>query len=486
MKTVLPSTANLFSLLSNLLDTSGYLFWVYDASDHLVFANDLFFKVTGLPESSMGMPLACISTINGKSMYSLLKGRLEAARERNAVVKVTDEVVKGTETMYFESCWYKIIDNSSQFVAGYATDVTGKRRQTRELMKLSSRLSYLSLAASDTGWEWEAGKRSLHLNKRIAELTGYYAEVKYGGCAFWLSNVVRKEDRIGFLRKLNECIRGGRQILELEYSITTKSGEVRFVRDKMYFVYQHRKLVRIVGNLRDISDRKELEREIVLKQKEKESAVFAAVVQAQDNERDRISKELHDNINQLMLSSRMYIGIARRNPDCAAEMLDKACEYQLMAIEESRKLSHRFSISAIESNGLRRVVTDVVSTLKHCGLHVTMGVQDLVFSKLDPQQSLMVARILQELTSNIIKYAKASVVYISLEEDGGRYRLLVSDNGVGFVHEAESTGIGFANIRNRVRLLLGEMTITTSPGAGCEVCIHFGAETSTQARLFVA
>jgi signal transduction histidine kinase len=213
-----------------------------------------------------------------------------------------------------------------------------------------------------------------------------------------------------------------------------------------------------------------------MQQTEKETAIYTATVNAQEEERDRISKELHDNINQLMLSSKMYMSIAKKNPDTAAAMLDKAIEYQLMAIDESRKLSHKISNAAIECTGLKSIVGNVADTLKLAGLHVKTSVREEALELLTSAQTTMIARILQELSSNILKYAKASTVFISMHEEDGLIRLLLSDDGIGFNYNKASAGIGLSNIKNRVRALAGSLSFFTAPGEGCEVNISFSTQ----------
>jgi PAS domain S-box-containing protein len=474
MKPLSFNTQNAFQLLSNLLDNTQYLFWVYDADDNLVFANSIFFKVTGLHESCIGKPLDIIST--RPDVYTLIKTRLDATRKQQGTLQFTDSIADGNQQLNYESNWYTIKNDYGTFVAGHSINVTNKRKQSLAIKKLTSRVSYMSLASTDAIWEWEAGKKHLHINKRIAELTGYYTEVKHIGCSFWAAKVIDKDDRLFFLRKLIECIRSGKEILEIDYKIITKHGERKFISDKMYFIYQNKKLVKVFGSLKDVTYKRTLEKEIFVQQTEKETAIYTATVNAQEEERDRISKELHDNINQLMLSSKMYMSIAKKNPDTAAAMLDKAIEYQLMAIDESRKLSHKISNAAIECTGLKSIVGNVADTLKLAGLHVKTSVREEALELLTSAQTTMIARILQELSSNILKYAKASTVFISMHEEDGLIRLLLSDDGIGFNYNKASAGIGLSNIKNRVRALAGSLSFFTAPGEGCEVNISFSTQ----------
>ena len=97
-----------------------------------------------------------------------------------------------------------------------------------------------------------------------------------------------------------------------------------------------------------------------------------------------------------------------------------------------------------------------------------------LISKLTDAQQLMVFRIVQEQTNNIIKHAGATEVGISLKENDNNIQLVISDNGVGFNKESmKRKGLGFVNIFNRIDAYNGKVDIVTSPGNGCLLDITF-------------
>jgi signal transduction histidine kinase len=85
----------------------------------------------------------------------------------------------------------------------------------------------------------------------------------------------------------------------------------------------------------------------------------------------------------------------------------------------------------------------------------------------------MIFRILQEQTNNIIKYADAKNVIVTLKEENSKVYLSINDDGKGFNASVQSKGIGFVNIFNRVDAFGGEMELISSPGEGCSLRINF-------------
>ena len=106
-------------------------------------------------------------------------------------------------------------------------------------------------------------------------------------------------------------------------------------------------------------------------------------------------------------------------------------------------------------------------------LEVEFIFNERVEDKLLDDQKLMLFRIIQEQTNNIIKYASAKSVQIMINEANNEVRLVISDDGVGFDSSDKSTkGIGFLNIISRADVYNGKVNIISSPGNGCtlEIC----------------
>jgi PAS domain S-box-containing protein len=475
------TTTNLFHLLSNVLNNTNYLFWVYDEMDRLVFANTCFFSTTKITESSIGKTLAELTT--DPSLIELVKTRLEVTRKGNGTKHFNDIVNENSNIQYYDSNWYNVNNACGNFVAGYAINVTNKRKQGMEVQKLSSRLSYITLNSDEAVWEWELKKNHFHFTDKITALSGYYSEMKQKGIDFWLQTVVHPDDKETIIAKLKKYLDDCITYFRLEYHIITKTGETKKVCDTVRLIYKERKPVRVFGCLKDITEKEALQKEVAANEIEKEKAVNAAYIQAQEEERDWLSKELHDNVNQLILSAKMYIGIAKSQPEVADEMLGKAVEYQLLALEESRKLSKNMSSNIVEFAGFNTAINIICTNLEFTGIAVHKNIDEELAKKFDSTQSLMLLRIIQEQSSNIIKYAKAKNVRIELTENIGIIRFQLSDDGVGFEVNKISGGIGLSNIKSRATALGSQLKIETAPDKGCKISLSFKIDSTQKMNI---
>ncbi len=105
-------------------------------------------------------------------------------------------------------------------------------------------------------------------------------------------------------------------------------------------------------------------------------------------------------------------------------------------------------------------------------IDVTLNIDETIIDKLTQEQQLVVFRIIQEQSNNIIKYSRASAANISLTEKNNQCCLIISDNGIGFDKaKQKQSGIGFINIFNRIDAYNGKVEINTFPDNGCTLNI---------------
>ena len=145
----------------------------------------------------------------------------------------------------------------------------------------------------------------------------------------------------------------------------------------------------------------------------------------------------------------------------------------MLALEEIRKLSKSLNTSLVKAVGLENSIEDVLNNMIQTkGIEVDFQFNPRVAEKLNDEQQLMLFRIIQEQTSNIIKYADAANVTLLLNETGGNVHLVIRDDGKGFDTKQKSRGIGFVNIFSRVDAYHGKANIISSPGNGCTLEIR--------------
>jgi len=201
-----------------------------------------------------------------------------------------------------------------------------------------------------------------------------------------------------------------------------------------------------------------------------------AIIKAQEKERSRLGAELHDNVNQLLVSARLYLALERKKPNVDPEYLEKADEHLTMAIEEIRELTRKLITTVATNEGLERCIEEIAAIMLQLkNIKLQISISDEAIMSLSADQQQMVYRIIQEQTSNILKYAEAKEALISLQVVDTEAELVISDNGKGFdkTDEQKSAGIGFINIFNRVDAYDGKIEIISSPGNGCKLVINF-------------
>jgi PAS domain S-box-containing protein len=218
---------------------------------------------------------------------------------------------------------------------------------------------------------------------------------------------------------------------------------------------------------------KNLEKEKSLKRKQ----IAEAVVVAQEKERSEIGKELHDNVNQLLSASRLYIEAAKNERKDADVLLTQASEYVMTAIEEIRILSKVLNTPLINEIGLLETVENMVEDLMVVN-KIKIEVEKKSFSEACLQENfkLTLFRIIQEQVTNILKHSKATKASISLYRSKTQIYLNIKDNGIGFDTTKKGNGIGLANINSRAALYKGKINISSAKSKGTLLEIQFPVE----------
>lgn len=202
--------------------------------------------------------------------------------------------------------------------------------------------------------------------------------------------------------------------------------------------------------------------------------IAEAIIRVQEDERKQLGQELHDNINQILATTKLYLDIAKDNPNMQQELLIKSGQNINEVISEIRKLSKSLSPPSLGDIGLVASLEDLLSGITHAGtVEVSFYHEDFYEEALAPEKQLIVYRIVQEQLNNVLRHAEAKNIVIDLENDKKFLRLSIQDDGVGFDPKIPSGGIGLKNIRNRAELYNGHITIDAAPGEGCVLHVKF-------------
>jgi len=211
------------------------------------------------------------------------------------------------------------------------------------------------------------------------------------------------------------------------------------------------------------------------------SNLLKKIITAQEEERKRIARELHDQTGQSLTSLMIGLRMLEESKDIE-EIKEKGTQLRQLTndtLDEIRDLSLALRPSVLDDLGLeaalRRYTQDCSVKL---GIDVdfqAFGIQDLY---LEPEIRLTVYRVVQEALTNVAKYSKASEASVILERKGDKLIAIIEDNGIGFDVQAifDSTiyekKLGLHGMMERVNLIGGELTIESEPGMGTTIYIH--------------
>lgn len=195
------------------------------------------------------------------------------------------------------------------------------------------------------------------------------------------------------------------------------------------------------------------------------------MINAQERERNHIGRELHDNVNQILAGTKIYLGMAAKKNPQAKELIDYSLDLINNAIEEIRQLSSR-QVTPLRNVNLKELIEHLLESLETTAVAHTQFVYDIGESKIDDDLKLNIYRVIQEQVGNILKHAAAKTVYVSVEAISNYLKVAITDDGNGFDPLMKRKGIGIANMINRVESFNGTIDIKSEPGHGCRVEIR--------------
>ncbi|MDO9353431.1 MAG: sensor histidine kinase, partial [Solirubrobacteraceae bacterium] len=206
-----------------------------------------------------------------------------------------------------------------------------------------------------------------------------------------------------------------------------------------------------------------------LERERRESARRALA--AQEDERQRIARELHDQLGQTLTAITIQAERAAEQAEPASrELLDAIARSALHGVEDVRRITRELRPEALDDLGLVNALITLCTRIgAQSGVRVDrrLGGQQ---PELSPETELVVYRVAQESLTNAIRHAAPSVVAVELTPGPRGVRLLVRDDGLGMTGEAlHQETSGLAGMRERAMLVGGTLTLRSEPGVGTEV-----------------
>ena len=355
-----------------------------------------------------------------------------------------------------------------------------ERKQAEEALR-ASEMKYRIVADNTYDWEWwrDPEGKFLYVSPSCQKVTDYKGE-DFAADPDLLFRIIHADDRPSFISHMME-VEETHSSGEIEFRILRPDGSIRWIAHACQPVFDEQaRFLGRRGSNRDITERKKAKD--ALRESEKQLRLLSSqLLTAQETERRRISRELHDDLGGTLAVLKLRSSFIEKNlqKDQAElrEEFKQNLEHIDQLIDNVDRLSRDLSPSILDDFGftpaLRRLIDNFIKNY-----HVKAASDIVDVDHLFPRDSqIMVYRIFQEALTNIGKHAQAKNVSVKVRKDDRRISFSVEDDGKGFdvklaaMTEASERGLGLATMDERARMLGGSLDLRSEEGKGTRITL---------------
>jgi len=362
-------------------------------------------------------------------------------------------------------------------VAGFVytfMDIT-ERKAAEEAIRDSEEKYSTVVESSPTGIFIYSEGKILFGNQRFFTMVGR-SPGEFRG--FDAAEIIHPDDWPMVLEIWRRRFNGSGGIEDYDCRILTSKGDIRWVSGRTTLI-RYRGGLALLGNIQDITERHKAE-QALRDSREALHRLSARLLAAQENERQRVARELHDSIGQSLSAIKFMVeraldgdGTGDHGPRLTA--LRSAVPVIQASVEEVRRISMALRPSTLDDLGLMATLAwfsrEFQATYPHIQVERVMEVEE---SEIPEPLKTTIFRIVQEAMNNAAKHSQASRITVALRILFGSLQLVVADNGVGFKpgaprREDAAGGFGLAFMRERAELFGGALVLTSGIGLGTEI-----------------
>jgi PAS domain S-box-containing protein len=382
----------------------------------------------------------------------------KSGTQRALLVHIKQVAIKGGTTLY--TC----------------RDITERKEAERTLRRNEERLTLALEAASMGAWDWDIPTGNMTWSPETHRLLGDTTGTHTPSFTSFLERVhISDRDRVS--RTMAEAMDGAAPY-ETEFRVRGYDDSERWVMGKGK-VLKNGKPLRMIGVFVDLTSRHRIEREL--------QELSGRLIHAHEEERIRLSRELHDDLAQRVALHAAELSLLRSQlKDASADVHQQisALSTQTAGISSAlHRLSHELHPARLSSLGLE---TSIRSLCREVGVAHRVAIDSEVSgaaSAIDSEVALCLYRITQEALQNVVKHSGAALAAVALTVQNNDIMLSVSDDGAGFDPQAVQgkDTLGLVSMRERARLVKGQLEVTSAPGRGTRVNVRVPLFRSEQA-----
>ena len=319
------------------------------------------------------------------------------------------------------------------------------------------------------GIVWEADPEMLRftfVSKQAERILGYPVEQWLDEPRFWREHI-HPEDRASAM-DLSIAATAQKRDYDSEYRMLAADNRVVSLRDLVSVVIENGYPARLRGVMLDITLRKRAEQEL--------EELAGRLIHAQEQERSRIGRELHDHISQMLgvLTIRIdQLRVDAAVPAGVGAALDELRQSAAQITDDIHGLSHRLHSSALDYLGLVPALQKLVNEFSARHTIAIQFEHDSVPAPLPSDVALCLFRVTEESLTNIAKHSQATSARVQVTGSPEGIQLTIEDSGRGFDLDSlgGKAGLGFVSMRERLRALRGTVRVDSAPERGARITV---------------
>ncbi len=356
-----------------------------------------------------------------------------------------------------------------------------ERKDTEGRLKFSEeRFRLVAEAANDILWDWDLITGAHWWSPNACEKFGYDPNTEPDIQA-WTARI-HPDDRDRVLALVERALASAATSLSEEYRFRLSDGSYGYFYDRGQIIRDASgRPIRMIGAMIDVtfSKRAYASLETAYQRLQSMSRELQTV---ESNERRRLSRELHDEVGQLLTGLKFDLEATRQAlSDKSAVAVTRAHERTLRALETTdelfarlRRIVRALRPPVLEELGLKEALEAMISDIQsRSELVCLVSIEgDDIEAQLDPTIEAALYRMTQELATNVVRHARAMTMAVTLTVDSQYWMLTVEDDGIGFDPKVEAiSGMGMRGIRERTEILGGRVDFSSVPGSGSTVTV---------------